>query len=207
MKINGQYLIEYSLHALAKANFTDVVINLFHLGHQIKMALGHVERYGLKIHYSEENSLLGTGGGIINALPWLGNDPFLVLSADVITNYPLENLPKKLSTLAHLVLVDNPDYHPLGDFYLENKLIAQTGHQKLTFSSIGIYHPLLFKQWKVPEALTTILLPAIKNRQISGEYFNGQWANIGTQKEIELFLKKSNYSPRNQKHGERSDFG
>src|SRR5579872_5443509 len=119
LKVQGRYLIEYSLMSLVRAGFTEIVINVCHFAQQIKDALGHGERYGVSIQYSDEVEALESGGGIFKALPLLGDNPFLVLSCDVICHYSLKQLPTNMDHLAHLVLVNNPDFHPRGDFCLK----------------------------------------------------------------------------------------
>ncbi len=190
IKINEQYLIEYSLYALSKAGFKAVVINIYHHADQIKKALGNGKRYGLNIQYSEEKELLNTGGGIFHALSLLGDEPFLVTSSDIISDYPLRNLPKKISGLAHLVLVDNPPYHPKGDFSLHRDKVSLDNSNKLTFGNIGIYHPQIFKGCThSPFPLNKVLLKTIERNQVTGEHFQGQWANIGSEVELTRFIK------------------
>ena len=102
----------------------------------------------MKIFYSlePESAPLETGGGILKALPLLGKDPFIALSADLWTDYPFAKLPQQLTGLAHLVMVDNPDFHPEGDFCLEKEKVFAEGNNKLNFAGIGVYHPKLFEK-------------------------------------------------------------
>ena len=186
IKINDQYLIEYSLYALSKAGFSEVVINVCHHAEKIKTALGDGKRYGLHIHYSEEKELLNTGGGIFHALPLLGDKPFLVTSCDIISDYPFQKLSHDILGLAHLVLINNPPYHPTGDFSLHDDKVSLGNSKKLTFGNIGVYHPDLFKDCAEGSfPLTDVLFRAINSNQVTGEYFQGQWANIGTEEELE----------------------
>ena len=117
----GKYrLIEYTIHSLVKAGFTDIVINTAHLSEQFLDILGHGKQYGATIYYSpEQQGGLETAGGIINALPLLGHKPFLVVNGDIWTDYPFEqlkNLKLDTSILGHLILVNNPEHNPKGDF-------------------------------------------------------------------------------------------
>jgi N-acetyl-alpha-D-muramate 1-phosphate uridylyltransferase len=181
LKIKGQSLIEYHLYALAQAGFKEVVINVSYFAAKIKIALADGKRYGLSITYSVEEEPLETGGGIYNALPLLDNDPFVVINSDVWTDYPLQKLPKKLNGLAHLVLVTNPPNHLQGDFCFQEGKIFTQGNAKLTYSGISVFHPDLFlncKGGKFP--LIDVLLPAIQQEKVFGEYYNGVWADIGT---------------------------
>jgi len=109
--IQNKPLIEYNIIALVQAGIKDIVINLHHGKDKIKAYLGNGQKYGANIHYSIEETLLNTGGGVANALNYLGGEPFIILSADLHTNYSFVKLPKKINGNAHIVLVDNPDYN------------------------------------------------------------------------------------------------
>ncbi|MDX1300546.1 MAG: sugar phosphate nucleotidyltransferase, partial [Pseudomonas sp.] len=108
VRVAGVPLIEYHLRALAAAGFTEVVINHAWLGQQIEDYLGDGSRFGLSIAYSAEAEPLETGGGIFQALPLLGDQPFALINGDIFTDYPLAELRRPLTGLAHLVLVANP---------------------------------------------------------------------------------------------------
>ncbi|HLB57555.1 MAG TPA: sugar phosphate nucleotidyltransferase, partial [Gammaproteobacteria bacterium] len=181
LKIKDRYLIDYSIHALAKINIREIVINICYEREQIKIALGDGARYGVHIHYSEEAEALETGGGIAQALPLLGAEPFIALSCDLVTDYPLENLLNHPKKLAHLVLVDNPPFHLRGDFSLNDQEIYEGGSKTLTFASIGIYQPSLFDGRRAERfRLGDLLKQAIAKQQVTGEYYAGYWHNIGT---------------------------
>ncbi len=197
LPIAGQPFIAHQLLKLANANIKEIVINVSYRAQQIKETLGNGHNYGVNIEYSDEPKVLDTGGGIRQALPLLGNDPFLVLSADIWTDYPLEKLSQHLiaSAQAHLVLVDNPSFHPEGDFHLQtNKYLALQGLPKLTFASFGIYRPSLFKQYQPGGfPLAKVLSAGINETRITGEYYQGSWFNVGTLNELERlehYLKK-----------------
>lgn len=187
LQVQGRYLIEYSIISLKNAGITDIVINTAYLGEQIQAALGDGRRYGVAIHYSTEAERLETGGGIFKALPLLGNEPFVVLSADVITDYPLVNLPKHPAHLAHLVVVPNPVYHPQGDFGLQDGLLITNAPAKYTFSNIGVYHPDLFAACRPGHfRLGDLLFSAIERKQITGELYLGGWFNVGTPDDLKM---------------------
>jgi MurNAc alpha-1-phosphate uridylyltransferase len=180
----GKALIAWQLDKLARAGFAEVVINHAHLGHLIEAALGDGSRFGLSIRYSAESVALETAGGIALALPMLGAEPFLVINADIYSDYDfsaLAGLPLD-DRLAHLVLVDNPPQHPRGDFTLEAGRVRENGKPMLTFSGIGVYAPRLFggipAGAKVP--LAPLLRKAIAAERVSGEHYRGRWHDIGT---------------------------
>lgn len=177
----GRRLIEYHLLNLAGAGIEEVVINHAHLGGQIEEQLGDGSRYGVTIHYSAEEQALETGGGIFQALPLLGHEPFLVVNGDVWCDYPLERLVATPCALAHLVLIDNPPHHPAGDFHLREGRVEAEGEPRLTFSGIGLYHPELFRGCTPgPFPLAPLLREAMAAGRVSGEHYRGQWFDIGT---------------------------
>lgn len=184
LQVAGRYLIEYVIASFKRAGITEIMINVSYHAEQIKAALGDGSRYGVTLFYSEESERLETGGGIFKALPWLGKSPFLVMSSDIITDLPLEKLSLKTNDTAHLVMVENPSYHPRGDFGLEAGRILQQ-QPTYTFASIGVYHPDLFAGCKPGRfRLTEVLLPAILNARVSGELYTGLWENIGTEADL-----------------------
>lgn len=187
LRVGEKYMIEYALANLKQAGIHEIVINISYQAEQIKTALGDGSRYGVNIFYSEEKERLETGGGIFQALPQLGPEPFLVVSSDVITQYPLKQLTlHRLKSLAHLVLVDNPSFHPRGDFGLRDGYVAMDAEPRMTFGNIGIYHPDIFAT-STPGffPLNKILFAAIDKQQITGEHFIGAWFNIGTPTQLE----------------------
>lgn len=193
LKAGGKPLIVWHIEKLAQAGFKDIIINIAWLGDQIPQALGNGEKYGVNLYYSDEQKegALETAGGIIKALPLLGNKPFLVTNGDVWCDYKYSNHnPLSDDKLAHLILVNNPPHHPEGDFALPQQentpLLKNNGKPKYTYSGIGYYHPQLFKnlpQGKRP--LAPLLRKAIANRHITGELFKGNWRDIGTPERLD----------------------
>lgn len=182
LEIDGQTLIEYHLQSLARSGIQEVIINLAHLGEQIRSALGDGRRYDLRITYSDEAPhALETGGGIRKALPLLGGAPFLVVNGDVWTDYPLAPRELKGDQLAHLVLVDNPPHHSHGDFHLHGDQVLNSGEPRLTFSGIAYYRPELFTG-RGPRTfpLAPLLRSACDEGRVTGEYYGGQWVDVGT---------------------------
>lgn len=185
LRVGEHYLIEYAIEQLSHAGVTDIVINVSYLGGQIKTALGGGHRYGVTLHYSDETERLETGGGILQALPLLGDEPFIVVSGDVICEYPLSLLPKNPAGLAHLVLVQNPDFHPHGDFGLREEYVDLQAKPTYTFGNIGVYRKELFAGATPGHfPLSQVLLPAIKNHQVTGELYEGAWHNVGSPQEL-----------------------
>jgi MurNAc alpha-1-phosphate uridylyltransferase len=187
LEAGSKPLIQYHIEALREAGFRQLVINYAHLGEQIVERLGDGAKYGVHIDYSPEpDGALETGGGIRHALPLLGEQPFLVINADIWTDYPFRKLHHSTEMLAHLVLIDNPPHHPEGDFKLDGHKVVGEGGAKLTFSGIGVYRPELFDN--TPDGafpLAPLLRKAIQAGRVSGEHFRGQWMDIGTPRRLE----------------------
>jgi MurNAc alpha-1-phosphate uridylyltransferase len=182
LRVGGRCLIEYHLRALARAGIGEVVINLGHLGERIETLLGDGHRYDLTIRYSHEGDrILDTGGGILHALPLMGEAPFLVVNGDIFTDFPFDSLRTRPVALAHLVLVTNPPHHPQGDFHLAGERVHAEGTPRLTFSGIGVYRPELFADC-APGVfpLAPVLHGAMAAGQVSGEFYAGRWHDVGT---------------------------
>ncbi|UQY32718.1 nucleotidyltransferase family protein [Pseudomonas fulva] len=191
----GVPLIEYHVRALARAGFSELVINHAWLGQQIEDYLGEGGRYGVRIRYSAEGEPLETGGGIFKALPLLGDEPFVVVNGDIFTDYDFSALRRPFSEKAHLVLVDNPAHHPTGDFGLVEGRVADAAADadSLTYSGIAVLNPVLFASCQ-PGAfkLAPLLRQAMAGQQVTGERFTGRWVDVGTHKrlaEVESLLQ------------------
>ena len=187
LSVGGKPLIFWHLERLAAAGFREVVINHAHLGAQIEAALGDGAQWGVSIRYSPEpEGALETAGGIANALPLLGDVPFLVVNGDIFCDWNPVRFDLPPNTLAHLVMVPNPGHHPDGDFVLNGSKVGDgdtaTGDQKLTFSGIGLYRPQLFSKIVrgTPAKLAPLLRGAMKTGQVSGERHDGLWIDVGT---------------------------
>ncbi|MFZ5654028.1 MAG: N-acetylmuramate alpha-1-phosphate uridylyltransferase MurU [Pseudomonadota bacterium] len=187
VEVGGKPLIEHHIEKLAAAGIRELVINLSWLGEQIERRLGDGARFGVAIQWSREPEPLETGGGIRRALPWLGERPFAVISADVWSDYPYQALPPDLPdpVSAHLVLVANPGHHPAGDYRLESDARvrpAVAGAPSLTFGGIAVIAPELVAGF--PEAtafpLRDALAAAIAGRRVTGALHTGRWSDVGT---------------------------
>ncbi|MEH6504594.1 MAG: nucleotidyltransferase family protein [Cycloclasticus sp.] len=182
LKIAGRSIIEQLILTLKKQGFSEFVINIAYLGSQIKQALGSGEQWGVEIEYSDEgDAALETGGGIFKALRLLGDEHFLVVNADVWTDFPYNSLLNKTENKIHLVLINNPPHHPDGDFSLKGGLVVSPGDKTFTYSGIGVFHPAIFAQEK-PGAfpLAPIIRRCISRAEVSGELHEGEWIDVGT---------------------------
>jgi MurNAc alpha-1-phosphate uridylyltransferase len=159
------------------------VINVSHLGPRIESALADGRRWNVRIRYSHELEALETAGGIANALPLLGDQPFVVVNGDIHTDFDFSTLEAPSGAdLAHLVLIDNPAHHPTGDFALEGGRVSLDGPRRYTFSGIGVYRPQLFSG--IPAGtkyqLSAVLKPNIASGLVRGEHYGGRWCDVGT---------------------------
>ena len=192
VEVAGKPLIEYHLKALARAGFREVVINQGHLGDLLPEMLGNGSRWGVKIHWSDEQpEALETGGGIFKALPLLGSAPFLVINGDLWTDYPFARLRAVKCDWAHLVMVPNPSHNPVGDFALAGARIRETGDRKLTFSGMAVYNPRLFDGCQLGKfSVVPLVRLAMENHLVTGEEFQGDWNDIGTLERLDATRKK-----------------
>ena len=186
--IKGKPLLEWNLIKLRSAGINEVVINLHYLGEEIIKYFGNGKSFDMKIVYSEESELLGTGGALIHAKKYLDNSPFLLMSGDLWTNYPLQRLISfKTKGKAHLISVrEKLNRH--GDFdLLDSKINVELGKKEYTYSGISLINPEIIPQ-ETPsnkELWKDLLLPYAKRKLLSGEVFQGVVKNINEKSDIE----------------------
>jgi len=183
LEVKGKALIVWHLEKLACNGFKDVVINIAHLGYKIPEYLGDGSKYGLSIHYSDEqeSGALESAGGIKKALSLLGDEPFLVINGDVYCDYEFDASFELKNKKAHLILVKNPSHNSKGDFGLSDGLVLNNDDKMYTFSGIGYYVPSFFDGVALQKSpLAPLLRNAITKNDISGELFNNIWHDIGT---------------------------
>jgi len=199
----GKPLIVWQLEKLAAIGVREVVINTSWLADQFPQVLGDGERWNLRLHFSYEGATaLETGGGMWHALDALSDGadaPFIAVNGDIHSNYDFARLPRAPAGDAHLVLVDNPEHHPGGDFLLgDDGRVAPAGEPRLTFSGIGVYRPSLFDDWRgaatgapaideVPPRfqLAPLLRAAMARGAVTGEHHRGRWTDVGTPARLE----------------------
>jgi MurNAc alpha-1-phosphate uridylyltransferase len=198
LEVGGKPLIAWHLQKLAAIGVREVVVNISWLADRFPQVLGDGSHWGLRITYSHEGPLpLETGGGMHHALPLLSDDtnaPFIAINGDIWTDHDFARLPREPAGDAHLVLVDNPQHNPRGDFALTaNGRVASDGDERLTFAGIGVYRPALFEGWRgvIGDApgvdaspprfrLTPLLRAAMARGRVSGERHGGRWTDVGT---------------------------
>ena len=188
LDIGGKPLLSWHVEKLKSFGIDHLIINLFHEGEQIENFLGDGSKMGMSIEYVYEKELLGTGGGIGNALSSIGNEPFIVMSGDIWTDFELSNLSLNNRSLAHLILIENPPENPDGDMFLDEGMVNSSGKGKnLTFSGLALIDPQLFIGAKAGkyDLWQEILLPASEKGQVSAELYGGYVVNINTIEDLE----------------------
>ena len=187
MQVGSMSLIEHNLLKLKASGIEEVVINVCYRAKQIMEQIGDGQRYGLKVIFSyEPNKPLGTGGGVSQALRFLGDAPFILLSSDIWTDYPFDQLRLLADQVAHLVMVENPYFHPKGDYsLLPTGLLDPEVEPKYTYGNIAIIHPDLFKE-SVDHSfpIANLFVKGMQAKKISGELYRGKWFNVGTIEEL-----------------------
>ncbi len=189
-QLNKIALIDYHLTRLASAGFERVVINHAHLGGKIRQHVKYSKGYHLQIDFCPEPpGGLETGGGIVNALPLLGNEPFVTVNGDIYTEFDFSQLSLALddTALAHLILVNKPSYNPSGDFGFITPQILSNQNKEYTFSGIACYHPKLFEAYQPGRfSITPILRSLADKQQLHGELYQGVWFDIGSMERLAL---------------------
>ena len=181
VELNGCSLIGRQLDCLARAGVHDVVVNLSYRSDMIRDSVGDGSRYGVEVHYLEEGpEPLETAGGIINALPLVGDAPFLVVNADVVSDFGLDTLEPR-GSLGTLVLVPNPPHSPAGDYGLDEASLLTPEGPKYTFAGISLLAPQLFAGLAPGRRpLSQVFEAAIAARRLRGLLHEGLWFDVGT---------------------------
>lgn len=196
LPIAGTPLIVWNLLLLKRYGFHDVVINLHHLGPMIEQALGNGSRYGLRIIYSREPVILGTGGGLKQAESNFSGEPVLVLNGDTLVDLDLDELcvfHRQRAAVATLVLRKDPEAARWGLVEMDsnNRIVRITGRgksesgpiQPRMFAGIHILHPRLLRD--VPKGKESSIIDAYvaaiqRDEAVLGYDHQSYWSDIGT---------------------------
>jgi MurNAc alpha-1-phosphate uridylyltransferase len=179
----GKPLLAWHLERLAASGCREVVANVSHLGEQIVKYVAN-SSFGLKVDFSREAEPLETAGGIAQALPLLGSEPFLLVNGDIyceIDFAPL--LAHRLGAkLVHLVLVPNPPHREGGDFSLQAGAIGNDSGSRYTYAGVAVMSPRLVEPVRRGDKapLAPLLRAAAAKGLASGELFQGLWQDVGT---------------------------
>jgi MurNAc alpha-1-phosphate uridylyltransferase len=189
LEVAGKPLLQHHIERLAACGIRDLVINTSWLAEQIEDYFGDGSQFGVSISWSREPQPLETGGGIAKALDLLGHQPFLLVNGDIWTDFPLDSLSAQSvanNKNAWLLLVNNPEHNPKGDFALSDGLVTNTLSAKYTFSGISVIRPQLLSEYTQTNPgqesfpLRDVLLPAIEAGKVMGALYHGKWCDVGT---------------------------
>jgi MurNAc alpha-1-phosphate uridylyltransferase len=187
--VAGKPLLQHHIERLVTMGVTEVVINISWLAEQIENYFGDGSNFGINITWSKEPEPLETGGGILNALPLLGDAPFLLINGDIWSDFPLStvrDIRLESNQSAWLLLVNNPQHNPFGDFGLQQGLVSYQPNLKYTFSGISLFKPRLFADYAKKHKdvscfpLREVLRPAIESRRVIATLYSGDWCDVGT---------------------------
>jgi MurNAc alpha-1-phosphate uridylyltransferase len=190
LEAGGKPLIVWQIEALARAGFRDIVVNAAHRAEQLVAALGDGAAFGVSLHWSLEPVAYETAGGIATALHLLAPGPYLVVSADIHTDFDYASLVPRAKAMAsdpalpraHLVMVPTSARHPAGDFFLAGGMLTEAGGEKLVYGNIALHDTALFAELEPHTRIK--LLPLwqawIARGMVSGERYDGDWMNVGT---------------------------
>ena len=187
IKVKNKPLIYWNLRKIKKAGFNNVVINTHHLSNKIIRSVGNGEKFGLKIDYSYEDEIQGTGGALIKAKRFLQKEPFLLLSGDLWSDYPFEKfIDFKLKKAAHLIFVEEKKSK---DAYLDAGIVKNSKTKNnLTYTGIALINPKIFKDLKEDyyDLWTDLLQKYVKQNEVTGEIYSGDLVNLNSKKELNL---------------------
>jgi len=196
LPVAGKPLIAWHLERLAAVGVGEVVVNIAWLAECFAPVLGDGSQWGLRLRFVHEGDApLETGGGILNALPVLGEDPFLVVNGDIWTDFDFADLPGEPAGMAHLVMVDNPMQHPQGDYRLDDAGVLHHDRDGdcLTYAGIGVYRPSIVAGWRTvigdapgsertPPRFSVVPLQKhfMAQGRVTGQHHRGRWTDVGT---------------------------
>lgn len=204
LEVGGKPLIVWHIEKLKKIGVTEIIINSAWLADVLIGALGDGSQFGVTIRWTREAEGLETAGGIINALPLLGTEPFILVNGDVWTTFDFSSLLNVNlgADLAHLVFVTNPAQHPKGDFILANgrSYTFEQGQQGegLTYSGVAVINPKMFDGLDAGKRpLAPLLKDAMLDGKISAEKMQAAWVDVGTPErlsDLDLQIRQGMYA-------------
>ena len=183
VEVKGTSLLERHIKKLKEIDVSEIIINLHHKPDVIKEFLNRKKNFGINITFSEEDTLMGTGGALIEAKEEIGTETFILISGDLYTEYPLESQNNKVDG-AHLVAVKNDK--STGDFSISEGTVEEG--TDFNYGGIALINPTLLadrnKQHK--EFWKDIILPAVKKKKVSAEIYEGILKNINTKEDLDF---------------------
>ena len=161
LEVAGRPMIAFPLHLLREARIEEVVINLHHLGQQIRSRLGDGQEYDVRITYSEEDPILDTGGAIAAAREFLSGGTFVVLNADTVIDLRLRDVidfHRQQRATATLVLRPDPDaarqdaitvdatqrMHSILGHHYDGDAVDAAGRDRMMYAGVMVLEPRVF---------------------------------------------------------------
>lgn len=183
LEVKGETLLERHIRKLKEINVSEIIINLHHKPDSIKEFLNLKKNFGIDIVFSEEETLMGTGGALVKAKEEIGTETFILISGDLYTEYPLESLNNKVNE-AHLVSVKNGGSK--GDFSIEKGIVIEGN--EFNYGGIATINPVLLadKTNQHKEFWKDIILPSVKEKKVSAEIYKGVLKNINTKEDLDF---------------------
>ncbi len=183
IEVNGMSLLERHIRKLKKINISEIIINLHHKPDVIKEFLNRKKNFGINITFSEEETLMGTGGAMVEAKEDIGTETFILISGDLYTEYPLERLSNKVEG-AHLVAVKNDK--STGDFSINEGTVEEGAD--FNYGGIALINPTLLadRNNQHKEFWKDIILPVVKKKKVSAEIYEGVLKNINTKEDLDF---------------------
>ena len=188
MNIQGEAAIVHVIRQLAKQGVHQLVVNVHYHADILQDFLGHGERWGVNISFSQEKLLLDSGGGVRTALQYLpGEGAFVVHNADVLADVDVQSLASLCDDDGcALALVKNPKHHPQGDFAMKHGFACLQGEEKYTFSGVSVWDESVFQAYDCDSSFP-LLLPlkaCMSQEKCKALLHHGQWFDIGRPKDV-----------------------
>ncbi len=197
LAVGGKPLIVWHIERLRRAGIERIVINAGYLANKLSDFFA-IHDFGVQIVLSLENPPLETAGGIKQALTnkLLAPAPFILINGDIWCDYPLENLTNITlqDHLGYLLLTDNPDHNPTGDFVLttdgSGRVVPKSTKPlpSLTFAGVSVLDPALFAGVPCGQIapLAPLLQQAMHAQKIIGSRLDGYWIDVGTVERLQI---------------------
>jgi len=196
-------IIVWNLFLLRQHGIKDVMINLHHLGHMIEKELRDGSQWGMRIQYSVEPVILGTGGGIKAVESFFDGEPFLVMNGDTLIELDLTKLLERHRSrdgVATMVLREDPEVERWGviETALNHRVLTILGRGpkslppdppvlRYMFAGVHVIHPSLLNhcpQGKPSSIIDGYVAELEGGALIQGYIAKGYWSDIGTEERL-----------------------
>ncbi|HYC56729.1 MAG TPA: sugar phosphate nucleotidyltransferase, partial [Candidatus Binatia bacterium] len=201
-RVGGRALIDYAIECVVRAGIRRVVVNLHHLGGQIREHLGDGSRFGVSIDFSPEDPLQDTGGGIRDARRFLGDATFVTLNSDTIVDVDLAAVIafhrarraaatlvlQKHERMEHFGLIRTENDGRIGAFLDHERTDARHPLEPFMYTGVQVLDPAVFTYMPPadPFSITRVTYPQMlrAGEPLYGYVFDGSWITVGTPQEL-----------------------